>query len=131
MSSHLNASQRAQLETALTQRQKQLDRQLAQQLAGGSRAEHAYEVLQQEVDYRLRRDDGRDVDMARSDKDLLELGAVSAALRRLQGAGYGVCADCEDPIPFERLKLEPWALRCVACESAREAAPGGARSTAR
>jgi DnaK suppressor protein len=69
--------------------------------------------------------------MARTDKDLLELGAVSAALRRLQGSSYGVCADCEEPIPFDRLKLEPWALRCVGCESAREAAPGGARGAER
>ena len=51
--------------------------------------------------------------------------AVSAALARLRDTEtghYGVCTDCEADIPFDRLKVEPWALRCVACESAREGA---------
>jgi len=33
---------------------------------------------------------------------------------------YGVCADCAADIPFDRLKAEPWALRCVACETQHE-----------
>jgi DnaK suppressor protein len=131
MSSQLTVSQRAQLSAELFKRQQQLDRQLAQRLDGETRAEHAHELLQQEVDERRRRVDDREVEQARSDNDLLELGAISAALRRIQGEGYGMCADCEVSIPFERLKLEPWALRCVACESRHEAAPGAARRTAR
>jgi DnaK suppressor protein len=131
MSSHLTVNQRAQLSAELIKRQSQLDRQLVQRLEGETRAEHAHDLLQQEVDDRRRRVDDREVDQARSDQDLLELGAISAALRRIQGAGYGLCADCDAPIPFDRLKLEPWALRCVACESAHEAAPGSARRAAR
>lgn len=131
MSSHLTASQRAQLSAELIKRQHQLDRQLAQRLEGETRAEHAHEVLQQEVDDRRRRIDDREVDQARSDNDVQELGAISAALRRIPGAGYGVCADCEAPIPFDRLMLEPWALRCVACESSHETALGGARRAGR
>jgi len=131
MSSHLTVSQRAQLSAELIKRQHQLDRQLAQRLEGETRAEHAHELLQQEVDERRRRVDDREVEQARSDNDLLELGAISTALRRIQGEGYGLCADCDVPIPFERLKLEPWALRCVACESQHEAAPGTARRTVR
>ena len=120
--------QRDVLEAGLTQRRSQLDAQLAGQLAGESRAEHAREVLQQDSDDLRHRSEDREVDMARSDHNLRELGAVSEALRRIQTAGYGLCADCQEPIPFERLKVEPWALRCVACESAREAPPGAARS---
>jgi len=125
MPSHLTATQRTALESELKQRQQQLDQQIAQHLAGDTRAEHAREVLQQDSDDLRRRGDDRAVDMARSDNELRELGAVSAALLRLNGTGFGVCADCEAPIPYERLKLEPWALRCVACESALEAASGG------
>jgi DnaK suppressor protein len=122
MTSHLTAGQRALLEAALVQRQHQLDRQLAGELSGGSRAEHASELMQQDAGDRVRHGDDRDVDLARSDKDLQELGAVCEAQRRLQGSGYGVCADCEDPIPFDRLKIAPWALRCVACESQHDLA---------
>jgi DnaK suppressor protein len=131
MTSHLTAAQRALLHGALEQRQQQLDRQLAGELSGGTRAEHAHDVLQQDVDDRVRHADGRDVDLARSDKDLQELGAVCDALRRLPSPAFGLCADCEEPIPFDRLKLEPWALRCVACEGARDAAVGGPRRVAR
>lgn len=113
--------QRAQLEAGLTQRRSQLDAQLAELLAGESRADHAREVLQQDSDDPGHRSEDREVDMARSDQDLRELGAVSEALRRIQTTDYGLCADCDAAIPFERLKVEPWALRCVACESAREA----------
>jgi DnaK suppressor protein len=127
MPSHLTATQRTALESELKQRQQQLDQQIAQHLSGDTRAEHAREVLQQDSDDLRRRGDDRAVDMARSDNELRELGAVSAALLRLNGTGFGVCADCEAPIPYERLKLEPWALRCVACESALEAASGGAQ----
>jgi RNA polymerase-binding transcription factor DksA len=60
------------------------------------------------------------MDLAMTDKDTQELGAVSLALKRLQGPDYGICADCAIEIPFDRLKVEPWALRCVACETQRE-----------
>jgi DnaK suppressor protein len=129
MTAHLTAGQRALLEAALVQRQLQLDRQLAGELSGNSRVEHARELLRQDTGDRVRHGDDRDVDLARSDKDLQELGSVCEARRRLQGAGYGVCADCDEPIPFDRLKLEPWALRCVACESKRDT-PAAARRSA-
>jgi DnaK suppressor protein len=59
--------------------------------------------------------------MALSDRTLVELGQVSAAMRRVQAEDFGVCTDCGVDIPFDRLKVEPWATRCVACESAQEA----------
>lgn len=117
----ITPGQRTKLEAGLVQCRRQLDAQLAGQLSGESRADHAHEVLQQDSDDLRHRSEDREVDMARSDQDMRELGAVSEALRRIQTDGYGLCADCEAPIPFERLKVEPWALRCVACESAREA----------
>lgn len=119
--SPITPAQRAQLEAGLAQRRSQLDTQLAGLLAGESRADHAREVLQQDSDDLRHRNEDREVDMARSDQDMRELGAVSEALRRIQTDDYGLCADCEATIPFDRLQIEPWALRCVACESAREA----------
>lgn len=123
MSAHLTAGQKALLEAALVQRQHQLDRRLAEHHGGLTRAEHAAAVLEQDKREASQREEEREVDMALSDLELRELGDVSAALRRLHGgpAGrYGLCTDCEAEIPFDRLKAEPWALRCVACEGAHE-----------
>ncbi len=123
MTTHLTAGQRALLEAALVQRQHQLDRRLAEHNEGLSRVEHARDVLQQDVREAAQREEEREVDMALSDMEQRELGEVSAALRRLQTEAFGRCTDCDAEIPFDRLKVEPWALRCVACEGRRERSP--------
>lgn len=120
MSKHLTAGQKALLEAELLQRQHQLDKRLADHTQGLSRAEHTREVLLQDSDDAPQREPERELDMALTDLETRELGAVSQALRRLQGGDYGMCADCDAEIPFDRLKVEPWALRCVACETRRE-----------
>lgn len=122
MSSHLTAGQRALLEAALVQRQHQLDQRLAEHTRGLTRAEHAREVLLQDHDDAPQRENEREMDLALTDIETQQLGAVSQALKRLEAGDYGLCADCGGDIPFDRLKIEPWALRCVACESKRERA---------
>lgn len=122
MSTHLTAGQRALLRAALEQRQHQLDRRLADHLGGRSRAEHARDVLKQDDDDAPQRESERELDMALSDLETQEVGEVSEALRRLDGDGFGLCIACGNAIPFDRLRAEPWALRCVPCETAREQA---------
>jgi len=122
MSTHLTAGQRALLRAALEQRQHQLDQRLAEHHGGRSRVEHAREVLTQDDDDAPQREGERELDLALSDLEMRELGEVSAALRRIDGEGYGLCSACATEIPFDRLRAEPWAERCVACESAREQA---------
>jgi DnaK suppressor protein len=117
---HLTAGQRALLESSLQLRQHQLDRRLAEHHGGVSRAEHAHDMLEQDGDDAPQREGERELDLALSDLETRELGAVSQALARLQSGSYGVCAECASEIPFDRLKAEPWALRCVACESRLE-----------
>lgn len=117
---HLTAGQHALLEAELQQRQRQLDRRLREHHGGLSRAEHAREVLLQDDDDAPQREGEREMDLALSDLETLELAAVNQALLRLQDGRYGSCADCEAEIPFDRLKAEPWALRCIACETAVE-----------
>jgi len=119
---HLTAGQHALLEADLQQRQRWLQDRLSDHHGGLSRAEHARELLEQDGHDAPRREAERELDMAQSDRDTLELAAVRAALARLAAGEYGLCADCSEDIPFDRLKAEPWALRCVGCESAREAA---------
>ena len=120
MSTHLTPGQRALMESALLERRRQLDRQIAEHLQGATRTEHAREALLQDGDDAPARDADREVDLARSDHDLAELGAVNDALGRLRTAKYGLCSDCGADIPFERLQHHPHVLRCVACQTALE-----------
>ena len=124
MSTHLTHGQRALLESELSSRQRELDRRLAEHQGGLSRAEHARELLQQDSDDISHREADRELDLALNDRELAELGAVSSALRRLKEGDYGLCADCGAAIAFDRLKVEPWALRCIVCESRREREAG-------
>lgn len=117
---HLTTGQRALLESKLQLRQSQLDRRLSEHHGGLSRAEHAHEMLEQDGDDAPQREGERELDMALSDLETRELGAVSQALARLKSNTYGTCADCDAEVPFDRLLAEPWALRCVSCETLQE-----------
>jgi DnaK suppressor protein len=50
-----------------------------------------------------------------------EIEQVDAALERLDQGSYGLCADCELDIPFDRLMAVPYSVRCADCATAREA----------
>ena len=45
------------------------------------------------------------------------LRAVGEALQRIEDGTYGVCTDCDKPIPIKRLEVFPAAQRCVECKS--------------
>ena len=121
MTARLQPDQRAALHAALTDRQQELLARQTQHLGAGSRVEHARELLQEDSNDAAQHDAERTVDFAVADRETVELAAVADALRRLATGAYGRCIDCGAEVPFERLRLEPWARRCVACESAFEA----------
>jgi DnaK suppressor protein len=121
MSIHLTAGQRALLEADLRARRRELEQQIEQQFDGHSRSEHAREVLMQDGDDAPARDADREVDLARSDQELSDMRALNDALTRLETPQYGRCIDCDADIPFDRLRLSPQVLRCVACQTAQEA----------
>lgn len=45
-----------------------------------------------------------------------QLAQIEQALHRLEDGSYGLCQDCEKPIPQKRLLLVPFAIRCVECQ---------------
>lgn len=63
-----------------------------------------------------------DVDSAQEQRDIDELAQVEQALKRLDDGTYGNCMDCRDAIPLERLRVQPAALRCAACQLGHERA---------
>lgn len=123
----LTSGQTALLRTTLESRRSALMQQIDQQLEGGSRSEHAREVLLQDGDDAPARDADREVDLARSDQEVVDLRLVNDALGRLAAGSYGRCCDCDDPIPFDRLLHHPEVLRCVPCQSTFESQSGQPR----
>ncbi len=126
MKNPISAAQRGELQIALQLRLAQLTASAATHLGGQPRAEHARELLLQDADDAPQREGEREMDLALTDRDAVALGAIADALRRIDDGRYGDCADCGKPIPFARLQVEPWALRCVGCEALREHAAQGA-----
>ena len=49
--------------------------------------------------------------------DRREMSEVEAALSRLDSGTYGECVSCDEPIPLQRLKVMPAALRCADCQA--------------
>jgi DnaK suppressor protein len=117
---HLTSGQRALLQTELELRKRSLGQQLETHQEGRTRVEHARDVLERDYDDAPQRAMDREVDMALSEIDTRELAAINRALKRVHEVDYGLCEDCGAEIPFDRLKVEPHAQRCVSCETAFE-----------
>jgi DnaK suppressor protein len=56
------------------------------------------------------------------------LKAIDFALGRLELGRYGICANCGEPIPVERLKVVPFAAYCVDCQEERNNRQRGGKS---
>ena len=58
-----------------------------------------------------------------------DLSKIKAAIERLdrEPEDFGLCLECDEPIPEKRLKLMPFAQYCVRCLSAQEDDRGGHR----
>ncbi len=51
-----------------------------------------------------------------------ELAQIEAALQRLADdpTEFGMCEQCEEPIPTRRIELMPWVRLCIDCQQGRE-----------
>ena len=52
---------------------------------------------------------------------------IDAALNRVESGDYGICLNCGEEIPLARLRVIPFAVYCVDCQSEIGSASGGAR----
>lgn len=55
-----------------------------------------------------------------SKMDAGRLNAVDQALIRIRNGKYGICANCGQKIPEDRLRAIPYALLCINCKSKTE-----------
>lgn len=49
-----------------------------------------------------------------------QLQATEEALRRMDEGSYGICANCGEEIPLERLEALPQATLCIRCKKEQE-----------
>lgn len=50
----------------------------------------------------------------------LELKEAAQALEEIEAGRYGICRDCGQAIAPARMKVMPFATRCVACQAQQE-----------
>ena len=55
-----------------------------------------------------------------ADRRSRQLREVTAALEDINAGRYGICRECDEPISKARLKVMPFATRCVPCQSKLE-----------
>jgi DnaK suppressor protein len=61
-----------------------------------------------------------DFNLTTLDRHIDGVRDVEAAFQRIRNGEYGVCIDCGDDIPFNRLQAYPTAKRCIVCQEKRE-----------
>ena len=61
-----------------------------------------------------------DLDTAELARDLQELRELEAAQARLDAGSFGKCIDCQEDIEYLRLRAQPGAARCFACQRIHE-----------
>ena len=68
----------------------------------------------------IRSSTDREMTIHRLDQQTRLIHDVKSALARMDEGTYGLCEQCESPIPGKRLDAVPWARLCVRCQSEAE-----------
>jgi len=106
-------------------RKEQLSQQVGDRLHGHGLERHEDAALPRradDTDDEAVASSMRDADVASLARAARELALIDAAYERLADGSYGVCVDCDDPIPADRLLAFPEAARCAQCQTRFEKA---------
>jgi RNA polymerase-binding protein DksA len=82
------------------------------ELVSGSADQHLADTATETVE--------REIGNTLEEHDERLLGAIDAALQRIEDGTYGKCVNCGAPIPGERLEAMPWATLCIDCKRKEE-----------
>jgi RNA polymerase-binding protein DksA len=63
---------------------------------------------------------GREIDYTLGDNAEQVLSEIDEALQRVEDGTYGICVNCGEEIPRERLEANPWASLCIDCKRKAE-----------
>jgi len=113
MDDSLDEHQRAELLQLMERRERELEEAIARhrEAIAAPASDTGSEVRDpvEEGDARMT----ASIDLAQLQRDEQELLSLRNARDRMRQGGYGRCEECDQPIPFERLKLRPEARFCV------------------
>ena len=121
MTQAMTASQIQTLKALLQARRQDLVAQMAQNRGNLAPAVNTAGSVSQDENARLA-NQTREIDTALTARDAQDLARIDRALEALEDGSYGLCDACGQPIPFERLKIEPMTQHCVQCKSSWERA---------
>ena len=123
---YLTIEQRDSLRNALTSRAATLRGQIASNLRGTRRSSCASLAsrLEAEAERELSELEGleAEIDGVDVEQEMRQLRRVQETLTRLRSPEYGICADCEEDIPFARLREDPYSNVCLHCQQRRDLA---------
>ena len=113
----MNKQQAAPYQHQLLDLRAALLSQIAEQRGGVvSRADVAAEHFGRPEDSSAQLATERELEFAMGERETAELGAIDAALARIEAGTYGDCTDCGVHIPAARLHATPEAPRCIPCQ---------------
>lgn len=117
----LSKEDAARLKQALQQRQQQLIEEIRDELVR-SGEQHYINLAGRVTDLADESvaDLLADLGAAMVDRQVIEMRAIEAALKRLAAGDFGSCIDCGVDIPLARLQAYPTAERCIDCQSKHE-----------
>ncbi|QPJ64497.1 MAG: TraR/DksA family transcriptional regulator [Candidatus Nitrohelix vancouverensis] len=70
----------------------------------------------------------KDIRMNLGEQEWQKFKLIEEAIDNIKNGCYGLCAECENPIPPARLEIIPFAKFCVNCLSKMENNSGSART---
>lgn len=116
-------TQIAIITTGETARRKAILETRLRELVGGAlgREELQIEHLADPID-QIKSSADREMAVQRLNHESRLVRDIQSALAAIEEGTYGLCQDCEEPIPRKRLDAVPWARRCVPCQSKVETA---------
>lgn len=99
--------------TALLAKKAELERSLSDR--GAIQVERLSDALDQAL-----AQSARDIEAGRINRDQEVYRKVLSALKKFELGEFGICEDCEEEIPSNRLLVVPWAALCVPCQEKQE-----------
>lgn len=109
-------------DSATLKRKKALEVKLREVLGTSvAREELQIEYLADPLD-QIKSNTDREMTLRNLDRKSRLVHEIQFALAAIEDGTYGLCANCEEPIPRRRLDAVPWARLCVSCQEEAEAA---------
>jgi DnaK suppressor protein len=117
----MTSDERVQLRRELIERLTEIYRRVRQDLSAAA-VERAFAPDPEDEAEEAVVDELRLIGSDLGERDRKLAHQIEDALGRIRDPGFGICVDCSQEIPFERMRAVPWAERCAADQERLERA---------